>query len=602
MNLRPIVLPDTNYLIEYPRIDKEGWLLQPLEIIISETVMAELRGLTRHDYGPLKKQVQLALKHLTQLQERAGRNRVLQLGKEIRLHFEPRFTDVRPPLEAGKPDHQLIAYALSRLKAKPPQFCAILSDDKELCDIAEALGAIAVQSGNKLHEELVRKHHWWQQIEKPQEEPVRPQSSKSGSEQRFESFIKYLYGQVIVNRFRTVLAIAPLRARIALTTTLIEQVPDPEGRSVLLVVESEKDVAYWTAQIRLASGITPEEVQIFGHEYLEKLDEPRVIVYRHDQVSRRLPKHLDRLQQAKHKLTAIVDACDMLDAVSLAHLLFECDQFIGLTHHALGYAQPPVSQMLTTFLRGKSQAAYAFADAERDGWGHAFDLYPRRVDLTPEVHGEWIKINSDYLKQREQVLQQHPELQEAEDFWQALFTVMHRKAAPEAGRLLELREAREQLAQVAPNKSAAVIQLIRTAGERRPRRLIFDYERQWTPVLLNTLRDEGLAVTELPTAGELQRQVWSDFSGKKSDTLLLSEVPPFDFPVAAFSQLIILTPLRPITGISTMVDWALTHMQGDETLCIDLLYVDDTPEKVAMLELAEACFDLRYARPSVKSH
>jgi hypothetical protein len=55
------------------------------------------------------------------------------------------------------------------------------------------------------------------------------------------------------------------------------------------------------------------------------------------------------------------------------------------------------------------------------------------------------------------------------------------------------------------------------------------------------------------------------------------------------------------TGISTMVDWALTHMQGDETLCIDLLYVDDTPEKVAMLELAEACFDLRYARPSVES-
>jgi len=554
MNLRPIVLPDTNYLIEVPRIDKEGWLLQPLEIVISETVMAELRGLTRHDYGPLKKQVQLALKHLTQLQERAGRDGVLQPDIEVRLRFEPRFTAVKHPLEADKPDHQLIAYALSRLKANPPQFCAILSADKELSDIAEALGAIAVQPSNKMHEEIVRKHHWWHQIEKPQEEPVKPLSGKTGAEERFESFIKYLYGQVIVNRFRTVLAVAPLRARIALTTQLIQQVADPEKRSILLVVESKQDVEYWTAQIRLASTITPEEVQIFGHEYLEKLDEPRVIVYRHDQVSRRLPRHLDRLQQAKHKLTAIVDACDMLDAVSLAHLLFECDQFIGLTHHALGYAQPPVSQMLTTFLRGKSQAAYAFADAERDGWGHAFDLYPRRVDLTPEEHAQWDKINSEYLQYRQQVLRQHTEMREAEDFWQALFTVMHRKAAPEAGRLLESREEREQLAQLAQNKVA-----------------------------------------------EMQRQVWSDFSGNKWDTLLLSEVPPFDLPVAAFSQLIILTPLRPMTGISTMVDWALTHMQGDETLCIDLLYVDDTPEKVAMLELAEACFDLRYARPSVES-
>jgi hypothetical protein len=99
---------------------------------------------------------------------------------------------------------------------------------------------------------------------------------------------------------------------------------------------------------------------------------------------------------------------------------------------------------------------------------------------------------------------------------------------------------------------------IRTAGEWRPRRLILDYERQWTPVMLKILGDEALAITELPAAGELQHQVWSDFSGNKWDTLLLSEVPPFDFPIAAFSQLIILTPLRPMTGISTMVDWSLT--------------------------------------------
>jgi len=147
------------------------------------------------------------------------------------------------------------------------------------------------------------------------------------------------------------------------------------------------------------------------------------------------------------------------------------------------------------------------------------------------VSGE---INVDYLKQREKVLKQHQKLHVAEDFWQALFTVIQRKAAPEAGRLLELREMREELAQRAHNKTTVVAQLVRTAGERRPRRLIPDYERRWKPVLLNTLRKQGLVVTELPAAGEMQRQVWSEFSGNKSDTLLLSDVPLFDFPVAFF--------------------------------------------------------------------
>ena len=598
MKLRAIILPDTNYLIDFPRIDKEGWLLLPVEIVISETVMAELRGLINSDYGPLALQVKVTQDNLTKLQERAGKDGLVRLSHEVRLRFEPRFTNIKSPLIATKPDHQLIAYALGRLKANPAQFCAILSADKELCDIAEALGAIAVHPGKNMHEELHRKHHWWEQVQEPEERPVRPESTRSGPEERFESFIKYLYGQVIVNRFRTVLAIAPLRARIALTAKLVQRVGDQEKRTVLLVVESEQDVTYWTAQIRQASDISAEEVQVFGREYLGKLEEPRVIVYRHDQVSRRLPRHLDRLQQAKHQLTAIVDACDMLDAVSLAHLLFECDQFVGLTHHALGYAQPPVSQMLTTFLRGKSQAAYAFADAERDGWGRAFDLYPRRVDLSPEEIGFWDETNTAYLRKRERILKLHPEVREAEDFWQALFGVLHRKAAPEAGKLLELREAREEIAQLAHNKAAIVSGLVRGSSAQGPRRLILDYERQWTPVMIANLRSDGVAVTELPSAGEPQRAVWSDFSGNKYDTLLLSEVPPFDFPTAAFSQLIILTPLRPMTSISTMVDWCLTHMQGAETLCIDLLYVNDTPEKIAMLELAEACFDLRYARPS----
>ncbi|UCG25307.1 MAG: hypothetical protein JSW55_04735 [Chloroflexota bacterium] len=64
---------------------------------------------------------------------------------------------------------------------------------------------------------------------------------------------------------------------------------------------------------------------------------------------------------------------------------------------------------------------------------------------------------------------------------------------------------------------------------------MLDYERQWTPALITLLRESGLAITELPAAGDLQRQVWSDFAGIKHDMLILSEVPPFDLPAAAFS-------------------------------------------------------------------
>ena len=48
--------------------------------------------------------------------------------------------------------------------------------------------------------------------------------------------------------------------------------------------------------------------------------------------------------------------------------------------------------------------------------------------------------------------------------------------------------------------------------------------------------------------------------------------------------------------ISDAVDWALTHTQIQGQLRIDLLYVGGTPEELAMLELAEASFDLHYER------
>ena len=101
-------------------------------------------------------------------------------------------------------------------------------------------------------------------------------------------------------------------------------------------------------------------------------------------------------------------------------------------------------------------------------------------------------------------------------------------------------------------------------------------------------------MAELPI-GENQRTIWDQFAGNRLDTLLLSEVPPVDLPGSSFHQLIILTPLRPMDEILAMIDWALSHTQTNDALRLDLLYVDNTPEEIAMIALAQASFDLQYS-------
>jgi len=112
--------------------------------------------------------------------------------------------------------------------------------------------------------------------------------------------------------------------------------------------------------------------------------------------------------------------------------------------------------------------------------------------------------------------------------------------------------------------------------------------------LLNQLGQAGIKIAELPI-GESQRKVWDQFAGNRLDTLLLSDIPAIDLPGSNFHQLIILTPLRPMDEILSMIDWVLSHTQTNDALRLDLLYVDDTPEEIAMIELAEASFGLRYS-------
>jgi hypothetical protein len=131
-----------------------------------------------------------------------------------------------------------------------------------------------------------------------------------------------------------------LKARNALTLEVINRLRSPDRQVVIIVVENRAIAQYWAGELRQMGKFSSSEVQIFGVDRVERLDQAIVVIYRHDQIARRLPQHVSRLEQAEKRITAVVDGCDLLDPVELAILLYECDQFIGLNHQTLGYRKP----------------------------------------------------------------------------------------------------------------------------------------------------------------------------------------------------------------------------------------------------------------------
>ena len=601
--LPPAILPDTNFLLDYPYIHQENWLLSPLEILISETVISELRGLS-HNYDPeLSRKAQVALLEIEKYQGPLASLTESHLGVKIKL--VERCTDLVEPLDPQVPDHQIIAYARKQFQADPPCFCAILSNDKELCDIAEALTIITISRHNeqRFHQELKRKYQWWVKLKKAEMSSVVPHQKVKRNKARKEhpekevllnrSIIR-LYRRIEAIGCRTTIYLAPLEARLALTLEVIRRLRNPERQVVVVVVESTDATRYWAGEIRQKGDYSANEVQIFGVDPIDRIDHAKVVIYRHNQITRRLLQHVARLDQAEKRITAVVDGCDILDPVELAILLYECDQFIGLNHLPVRNKQTRGHRALSLILHNRSLIDYSFADAERDGWGHACDLYLHKVELTADERKLWDEINTDYLRRRERAIKKIPELSEDEYFWKALDKFLTRFADPEMAELIKQREQLEQIAQIAQNKLSQVFQLIQTPPKQPFRRMIFDYAQQWTPVILKELMKTDVKVTVLP-AGDSQRIIWDQFAGNRVDTLVLSKIPAFDLPGANFHQLIIMTPLRPLDEMLAMIDWAISHTHTKDSLRLDVIFVDDTPEEIAMLGLAEASFDLRYS-------
>lgn len=596
--LPPTVLPDTNFLLDYPAVHHENWLIPSLEILISETVISELRGLSNNSDPNRAKKARAALQEIEKFRGPLA-NLTGSLG--VTTKIVARFVDLMEPLNPHKPDHQLIAYARKQHNSENPRFCAILSNDKELCDIAEALNVITIsrQNEQRFHQELHRKYVWWEKakvtgsLNVVQEKQIKkstirkPQPVKHT--QLYQS-VRKLYRRIEAVGRRTTLYLAPLKARLALTLEVIKRLRSPERQVVIIVVENKAMAHFWAGELRQMGKFSAGEVEVFGIDPAERLEQAKVVIYRHDQITRRFLQHVFRLEQAEKRITAVVDGCDLLDPVELAILLYECDQFIGLNHLPLGNRHTRGHRILNVILHNRALIDYSFADAERDGWGHSCDLYLSEIQYTDDERKIWDEINTDYLRRRDRAIREYPELSDSENFWADLDRLLDRSATPELVDILKQREQLEQMAQISQNKLVRVKQLAQVAPKQPYRRLIFDYTRQWTPVLLKQL---GSTVAELP-GGESQRKVWEQFSGSHFDTLLLSDVPAIDLPGANFHQLIILTPLRPMDEILSMIDWALSHTHTNDALRLDLLYVDDTPEEIAMIALAEASFDLRY--------
>jgi rRNA-processing protein FCF1 len=600
-DLKPVVLPDTNFLIDYPAVHLENWSLSSLEIMINETVINELRGLAFNERFQLREK---ALQALTEIEKYRGPlSELTNAMNGLEVTFTERFTDVPTPLEPQKPDHQLIAYARSLLFGSPSRFCAIISNDKELCDIAEALSVIVISRHNeqRFHQELERKYYWWTKIKEAElDQPIRPNKKLARKQQSVQPddpeaglnrFIQKLYRRFRAVGCRGTVYLAPFEARLKLTLEVIRRVHTPEKELVILVVESKETAQRWAGEIRQRGGFSESEVQVFGQDTCDRLDKCRVVIYRHKQIARRLPQHTARLARAQKRLISIVDGCDLLDPVELAILLYECDHFIGLNHFPIGYQQARGSRMLNVILHNQSLIDYSFRDAERDGWGHPCDPYFHELTFTSAERQLWNKLNSEYLQKRAKAIKDHPELAEGDSFWQVLARLLDTSAVPEIVDLIKLREQQEQMAQIAQNKLPHVIHLVRSSPHKTYRRLIFDCGHQWTPVLLKQLSQIGANVAKFMETEKVE--TWQGFMGNKIDTLLLSKVPPYDLPGAHIHQIIVLTPLRPLNEIVKMIDWTLSHTLTQDALRVDLLFVEDTPEELAMVDLGKASFDLR---------
>ncbi len=598
----PILIPDTNYLMDFPDVYNEKWRITPVRILTCETVESELRGLARNEDMETREKAQRALKLLAQYRggafawDQFNQNMSGEEQEKVFIEYVERYTDEIPPLDPTNNDHQIIALAQKLTGENRERFCAILSNDNELRDIAHVRNLIAISrhSDARFHQELETMYFWKQKdVEaaaraKQLRTKRRTRASQAGV--AFERYNAKLYRQIKALNFRTTIFLPPLKARIRLAVEVAQRIRNPDSRIVMIFLKDQETEQYWAGEIRQMGGFSGNEAIVFGDASKERLDKARVIFYQHKQICPHLPQHIARLTKLKKKVTAIVDGCDILEPVELAILLYECGQFVGLNYLPWNDGEARGRKMLETVLYNRSLPDYSFTDAERDGWGHACEFDQIPVEFEPQEKLEWDKTNHRFIQIHERVAAGIGSYENEEDFWQKVNWALARSVDPAAAELVRLREEREQWAQCAHNKLKELKNLLTAPHEQTRRQIILDFGRQWSQVLMRHLEGCDIKLAELPEGVEEQRRVWDQFAGNRYDTLILTKAPPPDFPQAPFQRLIILTPLQPLEEMVEVIDWSLAHTSIPDALWTHLLYVNGTPEWLAMMDLAKVGF------------
>ena len=605
------LIVDTNILMDVPDIEELNWGVNSSTIYILESALNELKKLSRRNkYPEIVRKANRARVNLDRFSPEA-RNGGHLLADGNHLFFEPTPQRIPEPLDPTNVDHQQIAFAITLLRANPNRFCAIVTQDRKMADIAHAAHAdleiINPGTGDpakKIGEQIVHLKKWKDELQDERSIlDVHRSAIQTTATSRpapvpwdaKERVARSLYARIRSAHHRAILAVSPLELRITLAAHMIPILTNRKRRVVFLFVPDEQAAEWWAGQMRRRCKLPSGSIVSFGSEPIERVGPVRLVIYRYDQIERRLEHHIARFSQAGKRITALVDGCDLLDPIAIAMLLFECDQFIGFTRLPGGHVQAVGSRMLDAFFQQQTVASYTFADAEQDGWLHAFDVRRRPVLLSDDEQELYRQVNEDYLKLHGKVTRKYPELKRATEFWQGLLKVLARSVDHKAAELFSLYEQREAVAQMAQAKRDMVTQLVDKAG-KPARCLIFDYEQLWTPILEKHLTGQGWR-TEVVKKSDGQDKwldSWRKFEASKLDCLIVQNIPPLGLNPAVIKRLILLTTLSPLTRLAAMTDWVLSHANSGPSVCVDLLYTVGTPEQEAMMAFADTCCGLRF--------
>lgn len=615
----PIALViDTNILIEMPEIHDFNWGFGRVQLFVLDTVVEELRKKQYELAEPEK--AKKAYELMSQYQVRTPPEGIPIRDGQSRLFFIQAPKNISADLDLTKVDHQLIAFAMEHIQHNPGQFCAVVSLDREVADLANSvkprvkpISPSMLQLERQLRSFLLRQYKSWLDENQSEgqknnggqtHEPTIPSTDKDkpkrsdrkvDKRERLDRVVKNFHSRIIAAHHRAILSIAPLEARLSLTAHLIKCLKRTERRVILLFVENQALADYWAAELRQRCQLSPSAVLVFHDQALSHRAE--VIVYRHDQIETRFRQHVARLRETRKLITILVDGCDLLAPENLVMLLLGNDQFIGYTRHPLTSSQARSGRMLANFFEEESIVNYTYAEAEQDGWLRSFDLIRKPVLFTPEENEEYEKLNQSYLKERKTLLERYPHLTRAGNLWDALQDLLEGVADAHAAQVFTWRERREEMAQLAGGKGIILLDILKNVADSSGRNIIYDPSNYWSKALGKTINEQELSAVHLSqeTSPEDWDRAWRKFESGDVETLVISSLPPYGMIHSAVKRLIITTPICPQAQLSNIIDWTLSHAHpGGDPVEIHLLYVPDSPEEQAMLEFADAICGLRF--------